>query len=381
MKLVYSMKNTFLALLCATLFCCSCSNDDVRISGKFFGLTAKSVYLEQMTASGQTIIDSVELAKDGSYRFVIANGPKTPSIYNIIYNNERVPLLLTAGENVTVGSMGSVLVNYTVSGSKESELLREFNREYIAGMQALNAKVAEYAEAGDSSKTEIAQLYTAKLREIKRNQISFIIKNKSSIAAVYALYQRLPDEKYLVNSESDLIYFRTVADAVSKRYPTSPFVITLRNDVARMEAQTSLLSTIEERDYPDIVADDMYGNKVKLSELEGNVILVDFWAAELGNSNALNADLKSIYEKYEADGFRVYQVSFDTSKATWIKAVQEQKLPWVSVCDFRGQASPIMGVYNVRSLPSNYLIDRKGRIVAKNIYSDALEQELAKILK
>lgn len=374
------MKNTFLALLCATLFCCSCSNNDVRVGGKFFGLTAKSVYLEQMTASGQTIIDSVELAKDGSYRFVIKNAPQTPSIYNIIYNNERIPLLLTAGENVTVGSMGSVLVNYTVSGSKESELLREFNREYIAGMQALNAKVADYAEAGDSSKTEIAQLYTAKLREIKRNQISFIIKNKSSIAAVYALYQRLPDEKYLVNSESDLIYFRTVADAVSKRYPTSPFVITLRNDVARMEAQTSLLSTIEERDYPDIVADDMYGNKVKLSELEGNVILVDFWAAELGNSNALNADLKSIYEKYEADGFRVYQVSFDTSKATWIKAVQEQKLPWVSVCDFRGQASPIMGVYNVRSLPSNYLIDREGRIVAKNIYSDALEQELAKIL-
>lgn len=374
------MKNTFLALLCATLFCCSCSNNDVRVGGKFFGLTAKSVYLEQMTASGQTIIDSVELAKDGSYRFVIKNAPKTPSIYNIIYNNERIPLLLTAGESVTVGSMGSVLANYTVSGSEESELLREFNREYITGMQELNAKVAAYAEAGESLKTEIAQLYTAKLREIKRNQISFIIKNKSAIAAVYALYQRLPDEKYLVNSESDLIYFRTVADAVSKRYPTSPFVVTLRNDVARMEAQTSLLNTIEERDYPDIVADDMYGKQVKLSELEGNVILVDFWAAELGNSNALNADLKNIYEKYEADGFRVYQVSFDTSKATWIKAVQEQKLPWVSVCDFRGQASPIMGVYNVRSLPSNYLIDRNGRIVAKNVYSDALEEQLKKIL-
>lgn len=374
------MKNTFLALLCATLFCCSCSNNDVRVGGKFFGLTAKSVYLEQMTASGQTIIDSVELAKDGSYRFLIKNAPKTPSIYNIIYNNERIPLLLTAGESVTVGSMGSVLANYTVSGSEESELLREFNREYITGMQELNAKVAAYAEAGESLKTEIAQLYTAKLREIKRNQISFIIKNKSSIAAVYALYQRLPDEKYLVNSESDLIYFRTVADAVSKRYPTSPFVVTLRNDVARMEAQTSLLNTIEERDYPDIVADDMYGKQVKLSELEGNVILVDFWAAELGNSNALNADLKNIYEKYEADGFRVYQVSFDTSKATWIKAVQEQKLPWVSVCDFRGQASPIMGVYNVRSLPSNYLIDRNGRIVAKNVYSDALEEQLKKIL-
>lgn len=374
------MKNTIFALICATIFCCSCSNNDVRISGKFLGLNAQDVYLEQMTASGQTIIDSVALATDGSYRFLVKNVPQTPSIYNVIYNNERIPLLLSAGENVTVGSLGSVLANYTISGSKESELLREFYREYIAGMQELNASINAYVEAGEAARPEIARLYTAKQRELKRNQISFIITNKSSIAAVYALYQRLPDEQYLVNSESDLIYFRTVADAVCKSYPTSPFVVTLRNDVARMEAQASLLNTIEERDYPDIVADDMYGNPARLSDLEGNVILVDFWAAELGNSNALNADLKQIYNKYEANGFRVYQVSFDTSKAAWIQAIQDQKLPWTSVCDFRGQVSPIMGIYNVRTLPSNYLIDRKGRIVAKNVYSDALEAELKKIL-
>ena len=374
------MKNTIFALICATIFCCSCSNNDVRISGKFLGLNAQDVYLEQMTASGQTIIDSVALASDGSYRFLVKNVPQTPSIYNVIYNNERIPLLLTAGENVTVGSLGSVLANYTISGSKESELLREFYRDYIAGMQELNASINAYVEAGESARPEIARLYTAKQRELKRKQISFIITNKSSIAAVYALYQRLPDEQYLVNSESDLIYFRTVADAVCKSYPNSPFVVTLRNDVARMEAQASLLNSIEERDYPDIVADDMYGNPARLSDLEGNVILVDFWVAELGNSNALNADLKQIYNKYESNGFRVYQVSFDTSKATWIQAIQDQKLPWTSVCDFRGQVSPIMGIYNVRSLPSNYLIDRKGRIVAKNVYSDALEAELKKIL-
>lgn len=374
------MKNTIITILCAAAIMCGCTNKDVRISGKFLGLNAKSVYLEQMTASGQTIIDSVALAADGSYRFVVKNVPATPSIYNIIYNHERIPLLINAGQTLSVSSLGSVLANYTVSGSKESELLREFNREYISGLQDLNAKVAEYAAAGQSAKPEIARLYNAKQRELKRNQISFIIKNKSSIAAVYALYQRLPDEQYLVNSDSDLIYFRTVADAVSKSYPTSPFVVTLRNDVARMEAQASLLSTIVEREYPDIEADDMYGNPVKLSSLEGNVVLIDFWAAELGNSNALNADLKSIYEKYEPDGFRVYQVSFDTSKATWIKAVQEQKLPWTSVCDFRGQASPIMGIYNVRSLPSNYLIDKSGKIVGKNLYSDALESQLKKLL-
>ena len=138
------MKNTFFALISAIILCCSCSNNDVRINGKFYGLNAKSVYLEQMTATGQSIIDSVELANDGSYRFVVGNVPQTPSIYNIIYNNERIPLLLTAGESVTVSSLGSVLANYTVSGSKESELLRDFYREYISGMQELNASIQYY---------------------------------------------------------------------------------------------------------------------------------------------------------------------------------------------------------------------------------------------
>ena len=124
----------------------------------------------------------------------------------------------------------------------------------------------------------------------------------------------------------------------------------------------------------------MYGNKVALSSLEGNVILVDFWSAEMGNSNALNADLKEIYDKYEDRGFRVYQVAADTSKAVWIGAVQEQRLPWVSVCDFRGERSPLLGVYNVRKLPSNFLIDRKGNIIAKDIYSTALDRRLAELL-
>ncbi len=176
-----------------------------------------------------------------------------------------------------------------------------------------------------------------------------------------------------------MIYFRTVADAVSETYPDSPYLVSLRNDVARMEARASLLSSVQERSYPELEAPDMYGNPVKLSSLDGNVILVDFWSAEVGNSNALNADLKDIYRKYEDKGFRVYQVSVDTSKAAWIKAVQEQRLPWISVCDFRGEASPMLGTYNVRKLPSNFLIDRNGTIVGKDLYSTSLEKRLEEL--
>lgn len=375
-----SMKNCFLTLIIAAAMLCGCTSSKVRISGKFLGLNSQTVYLEQMSVSGQTIVDSVALASDGSYEFLVGNVPSTPTLYNIVYNNERIPLLVSGGEKVTVGSLGSVLKNYTVSGSVESELLREFNSEYIAGAMALAQKMDEYAQAEESQKVALAQSYNAQYRDVKRKQISFIVTNKSSIAAIYALYQRLEGERYLVNADSDIIYFRTVADAVAERYPESPLLISLRNDVARMEAQASLIHSIEERNYPDIEADDMYGNKVRLSSLEGNVVLVDFWSAELGNSNALNADLKETYRKYEGRGFRIYQVSADTSKAAWIRAVQEQRLPWTSVCDFKGEGSPIFGLYNVRRLPTNYLIGRDGMIVGRDLYGTSLEKRLEELL-
>ena len=88
-------------------------------------------------------------------------------------------------------------------------------------------------------------------------------------------------------------------------------------------------------------------------------MLIDFWSPSLGNSNALNADLKQLYEKYHDSGFEVYQVAVETSKPMWINTVQEQSLPWISVCDLRGEASPALTIYNVRKLPANYLIDRK----------------------
>ncbi len=356
-----------------------CRSNEVEISGRFVGLNSKMVYLERMSATGQSIIDSVALDNDGGYRFQIENVEMTPSLYNVLYSSERIPLLVSRGEKISLNAMGSVLLNYTVSGSPESELLRKFNKEFVEGQLELNKTIQNYYSADDSVRKQLAQRYNSIYHTVKRQQISFIIENKEHLASVYALYQRLPGEQYLSSADSDLIYYRTVADAVSERYPTSPFLLTLSNDIARMEARISLMNSIESRPYPELKGLDMYGNEVALSSLEGNVILVDFWSAEAGNSNAFNAELKEIYEEYESEGFRVYQVSADTSKAAWITAVQEQRLPWISVCDFKGEASPMLRAYNVRKLPSNYLIDRKGNIIGKDLYSSALERKLAKI--
>ena len=372
-------KTLFGTILAGTLMC-GCQSSKVKISGRFVGNDAKKVYLEQLAPLSPSIIDSATLAEDGGYEFRLKEVAPTPVLYNLIYDGERIPLLLAGGDRVTVSSVGSVVRNYTVEGSVESDLLRQFYQAFVEGAQQLDLLAARFAEPNlsEEQRKELAAEYTAEYYRIRREQLRFIIENKSSLAAVYALYQRLPGDAYLFNGDSDVVYYRTVADALEESYPESPYLQSLLAEIARMDARMSLSSRISESPYPDLELMDIYGKKIRLSSLAGKVVLLDFWSAELGSSNQLNAELKEIYRKY-ADapvGFEVYQVAIDTSKPLWITAVQEQQLPWVSVSDLRGRGSASLGLYNVQKLPTNFLIDKDGVIVARDIYGKELVQKL-----
>ncbi len=360
----------------------ACQSSTVKIAGRFVGSNAKTVYLEQVTPYVQTAIDSASLNANGDYRFEVRDVDEQPSLYNIVYDGERIPLFLAGGDRLTVGAIGSVARNYTVEGSEESELLREFYQAYVGGVQGLDGilKQLDRPELSDDERRAVMREYTAAYHKLKREQLKFIVSNKPSLAAVYALYQRLPGETALFNGASDVVYYREVAEAVAERYPSSPYVQTLRREIERLESLFDLAANITESSYPEIELPDMYGKKVKLSSLSGKVILLEFWSAEAGNSNARNADLKRIHERLSPRGFEVYQVAVDTQKPVWINAVQQQALPWISVSDLHGTASAAARTYNVQKLPTNYLIDREGHIVAKDLYGEELERKVESLL-
>ena len=373
------MKKIFFVATVLLMALSSCQSSKVKILGRFVGSDANMVYLERNTTLEQAIIDSVKIAEDGSFTLKISDAPSTPTLYNVIYNNERIPLLVQGGDKINVQSAGSVLRNCEVSGSLESELLHKFNKEYISGVAQLNQIISKYTDDLSEEQTKaVSKEYTDLYRKIKRNQLRFIIENKDRIAAIYALYQRIPNDANLFNGDSDVIYYRTVAEAIEQTYPESPYLPILRTQIARMDAQLNLLSNIKETSFPEIKMADMYGNQKSLAALEGNVILLHFWSVAIGNGNSIIADLKEIYAKYHERGFEIYQVGIDTSKAAWINAVQEQQLPWISVSDLQGQASSSLKSYNITKLPANYLIDRKGNIVAKDLTGEKLEAEIKK---
>lgn len=358
----------------------ACQSPKVSLSGRFVGSDADMVYLEYASVLEQTIIDSVKLGEDGNFALSIENVTTTPSLYYIIYNNERIPLLLQQGDNVEINAAGNVARNYKVEGSEESELLREFNQEYISGVMKLRGIISKIAAGSlsDEERKSLSEEYTKIYLDIKRKQMNFIVSHKQNIAAVYALHQRLPNDSYLFNGDSDVIYYRTVAEAIEQSYPESHYLPILRSQVARMSAQSSLLAQAKEVNFPEIKMPDMYGQEVALSSLSGKVILLHFWSVAIGNGNVINAEMKEIYNRYKEQGFEIYQVAIDTSKSDWINAIQEQQLPWISVSDMKGEASTSLGEYNVQRLPSNFLIDREGNIVAKDLVGDKLEAEIKK---
>ncbi|MFG6340926.1 MAG: AhpC/TSA family protein [Alistipes sp.] len=378
-------KSTVLFTLVAALFLCGCRSSKVKISGRFVGNEAKTVYLEQVTPLAQSVIDSTLLDAQGNYRFLLKTAPQSPALYNIVYNGERIPLFLAAGDRVEVGSVGNVVRNYTVAGSEESELLRRFYQAFVTGAQNLDKLAQRFSEAGltEAARQSLIKEYTTEYYRIRREQLHFIIEHKASLAAVYALYQRLPGDTYLFNGDSDVVYFRTVAEALEQSHPESPYLQSLLAEITRMDARINLSSHITETGYPDLEMSDIYGKKIRLSSLLGKVVLLDFWSAELGNSNALNAELKEIYAKYAHANtpFEVYQVAIDTSKPAWITAVQEQQLPWISVSDLRGKASTSLGMYNVQKLPTNFLIDKEGTLVARDIYGKSLTTKLDQLTR
>ena len=364
---------------------CSCQPAQVTIDGRLVAGDEKTVYLEQVSSLRQQVIDTATLDNEGNYRFEVEQVAKTPSLYNILYNGERIPLFLSAGDHLKVNSVGNIVRNYTVEGSTESELLRSFYQSFIAGAQNLESiakRVSNQALPAEEREALLKE-YTDQYYAIRREQLRFIAENKASLAAVYAIYQRLPGDQYLSDGVNDVIHYRSVAEALAANYPESPYLVMLRGDITRMEAAQRLVEEMTESTFPDLELSDIYGKKVRLSSLLGKVILLDFWSAELGNSNVMNAELKEIYAKYHnaATPFEVYQVAIDTSKPLWISTVQEQQLPWISVSDLRGRASTALGTYNVTKLPTSFLIDKEGTIVGRDIRGEELERKLQQLTR
>ena len=139
---------------------------------------------------------------------------------------------------------------------------------------------------------------------------------------------------------------------------------------------------------PEIVMNSPTGKSIALSSLQGKLVLIDFWASWCGPCRGENPAVVAAYNKYHAlnfkngNGFDIYSVSLDQNQAAWVKAIEKDKLAWPShVCDFFYWQSPVAQQYQIQGIPYNFLINKDGIIIAKNLRGDMLEKTLEQQLK
>ena len=132
---------------------------------------------------------------------------------------------------------------------------------------------------------------------------------------------------------------------------------------------------------PDIILKNANGETISLSSLRGKVVLLDFWASWCGPCRQNNRQTKSVYKKYNTKGFEVYAVSLDADPNAWLRAVKQDKTTWIHVLNPNGSKDDeITQTWNLRFIPSTFLIDKEGKIVAEGIEKKELEHRLKEML-
>lgn len=132
---------------------------------------------------------------------------------------------------------------------------------------------------------------------------------------------------------------------------------------------------------PDIALKDVNGNTLRLSDLKGKVVLLDFWASWCGPCRRANKGLVSLYAKLQSRGFEIYSVSIDDNKSEWQRAIAADKITWLQVIDHGGWDAAVARSLKIEQIPSTFLIDKKGIVVAVDLEGRRLENRINTLLK
>jgi len=132
---------------------------------------------------------------------------------------------------------------------------------------------------------------------------------------------------------------------------------------------------------PEIELPGTKDSIIRLSSVNGKVVLIDFWASRCGPCRAANPYLQKLYSKYKDKGFEIFAVSLDTKSKEWLKAIKQDKLRYTQVIDNSGWRSKVAERYFVDQLPTNFLLDRTGKIVAIDLEGKELFDQVKRLVQ
>lgn len=388
------MKKLYILVL-LTLIVVSCNNQNgskIVIKGELTNANGSKIYLKELTVKGDGHTDTLELSKSGKFKFT--KNIKYPTFYSLwVDSGKPIALVVLPKERIKIeGAADSLSQSYRVEGSEESSRAQVLNRmlDYTIGkLDSLNRVYRMFVETKNPNINLIEQTLTNNYNnfvdEHRNFTRMFIEKDYSSFTNIMALYQQINTNTFVLYKPEDLALFDKVYKALRKKYPTSPYIQVLSDNISKMKGEEQsqkvkeMIANLGSK-APEIALPSPKGDTIRLSSFQGKYVLVDFWASWCPPCRKDNPDLVAIYKQFKAKGFEIFQVSLDKTRDAWITAIREDGCIWPNVSDLQYWNSSAAKTYNVDAIPASFLLDKDGTIMARNLRGEELYNRLVQLL-
>lgn len=328
----------------------------------------KKVYLLVTDSVGASVIDSATLNDKNEFQF------KHPAAYASLYKlrvaGTFFDVIAKNGDDLEFKTdFADSTHAYEIKGSEPSEKLKDFNKianlygnknsrlsdEYMAKSQALGRE-------SDSLLKVYMPQFQKNIDDYSKEVVKFSDQNIESLAGFYAMTS-LDQFKY----EKELVAY---ADKIKGKFDDNPGVQAF---LKQMEIARPI--SIGHK-APDFSTTGIDGKPVELSDYKGKYVMLDFWASWCAPCRQENPNVVKQYKKFKDKGFNILGISLDVKKGDWQSAINADGLKWQHASDLQSFEGPTQRLYHVEAIPSNFIIDPNGIIVAKNVTGSALEEFL-----
>ncbi len=368
----------WLMVCCISFLLFSCKQfNGYTINGSVKNGNELKVYLEDISEQVPVIIDTT-IVRDN--KFEIRNYSNN-GIYRLRFGDDArnsIYLFIQKKDNIHIDADLAQLQQYMVSGSRGSGHIKNLVTAAKTKFSDVDSTLNRYRNASETQKDSLKTIY----ENAKKGYIDFvkefIEKEENNDIACFALNFFGP---FL---EVEVPYLVDITEKLHKAAPESKYINNWYQSMQRYkesvmaEQQSGLpVSTAA----PDIVLQNPNGDTIQLANLKGSVVLLDFWASWCQPCRMENPNVVKLYKAYHAKGLEIFSVSLDANAEQWKKAIAKDGLVWKNHgSDFSGWQSPVAQLYKVTSIPTTYLLDKKGVIVAKNLRGSELDAKVKELL-